>query len=80
MTKPKLIVLARFSYVDPKTEKEFTVDYGWPCKDQQDAELIVKYHGHKTGSYGAQCKIEEIKDEEIKPTQTETTTTQAHQA
>jgi hypothetical protein len=74
------IVIAKFRYRDPKSGKEFTVQKGWPCKDQQDAEHTVKYHGQKTGALDAQCVIEEVSDEEIKQAATKSTAKEAHQA
>ena len=74
------IVIAKFTYRDPKTGKEFTVQRGWPCKDQKDAEYTVKYYGMKTGAFEAQCVMEEVTDEEIKQAATSTTTKEAHQA
>lgn len=74
------IVLAEFTYRDPKTGKEFTVQRGWPCKDQQDAELTIKYYGMKTGALGAECVMEEVSDEESKQGKTSTATAEAHQA
>ena len=74
------IVIAKFTYRDPKTGKEFSVQKGWPCKSQQDAEHTVKYYGMKTGAFEAQCVMEEVSDEEIKQAATSTTTKEAHQA
>lgn len=71
MTK---IVLAKFRYRNPHSGEEFIVPRGWPCKDQSDAELTVKYHGMKTGALSAECKMEEVTNEEIKPSQTSTIT------
>jgi hypothetical protein len=65
MTKQK-IVLCELEYMDPKTGKPFTVQRGWPCKDQADAELTVKYYGMKTGAFNAKVKIEDIEHEENK--------------
>jgi hypothetical protein len=73
-------VIAEFTYRDPKTNKEFAVQRSWPCKDQQDAERIVKYYGMKTGAFNAKCFIEEASNEEIKSSKTETTTKETHQA
>ena len=74
------IVIAKFTYRDPKTNKEFNVEKHWPCKDKEDAEHIVKFYGYKTGAYDAQCVMEEVNNEEIKPSKTETVTEEAHQA
>lgn len=74
------IVIAKFTYRDPKTAKEFTVQKGWPCKDKEDAEHIVKFYGYKTGAYDAQCVMEEVNNEEIKPTSTSIIAEEAHQA
>ena len=74
------IVIAKFTYRDPKTGKEFHVQRSWPCKDQQDAERIVKYYGMKSGAFDAQCVMEEVNNEEIKPSKTETVTEETHQA
>lgn len=60
------IVLAKITYLDPSTGKQFVVNRGWPCRDEHDAELIVRYHGFKTGAIGADCVVEEVDDEEIK--------------
>lgn len=65
MTKQK-IVLCELEYMDPSTGKSFTVQRAWPCKDQTDAENIVKYYGMKTGAYNAKVKIEDIQHEENK--------------
>ena len=78
--KTNLMVLARFHYVNPRTKEEYNVVRGWPCKDQTDAENIVKYYGMKTGSYSAECNLEEFTNEEIKQIKTNTTTKEAHQA
>lgn len=77
MTK---MVIAKFLYRDPKAGKEFIVPRGWPCRDQQDAELTVKYYGMKTGALSAECKIEEVTNEESKQGKTSITTAEAHQA
>lgn len=74
------IVLATFQYCDPRTGRQFTVQEGWPCASNADAEQIVKYWGMKTGALSAQCKLEEYTDEEIQQCKTETTTTEANQA
>jgi hypothetical protein len=74
------IVMANFKYRDPQTGKEFIVPTGWPCKDQQDAELTVKYYGMKTGALSAECKMEEVTNEESKQSATSITTAEAHQA
>ena len=74
------IVIAKFQYRDPKTGKEYSVQRGWPCLDQSDAERTVKYHGMKTGALQAQCVIEEYTDEEIKQATSSPTTEEAHQA
>ncbi len=74
------IVIAKFHYRDPTTGKDYHVQRGWPCKDQQDAEHIVKYYGMKTGAYDAQCVMEEVTDEEIKQAASSTTTKETHQA
>ena len=74
------IVMAKFKYRDPKTGKEFIVPRGWPCRDQRDAELTVKYHGMKTGALSAECKMEEVTNEEIKSSKTEIIAKEAHQA
>lgn len=68
------IVIAKFTHRDPKTGKEFTVQKGWPCKDQKDAEHIVKYYGMKTGALGAECVMEEVNNEEIKQAASSTAT------
>lgn len=68
------IVIAKLTYRDPKTNKEFIVQRGWPCKDQTDAEYIVKYYGMKTGALSAECVMEEVTDEEIKQAKTSTAT------
>lgn len=72
------IVIARFTYTDPKTHQDFTVDRGWPCKDAADAEIIVKYHANKTGAYKIQFNVEEATHEETEQPKTETITTQAY--
>lgn len=77
MTK---IVIAQFLYCDPRTDKEYTVQRGWPCKDEQDANRIVKYYGMKTGAFQAQCVMEEVSDEEIKQIASGPITKEAHQA
>lgn len=64
--KKNLTVIAQFEYWNPKTGKPYYTVRGWPCKSQQDAELTVKYYGHKTGSVEAKCRLEELTDEEIK--------------
>lgn len=74
------IIIAQFEYVDPRTGKPYHVIRHWPCKDQPDAELTVKYYGMKTGSIEAKCAIEEFTDEEIKQAASSTTTAEAHQA
>lgn len=60
------IVMAKFTYRDPKLDKQFSVEKAWPCANEQDAENIVKYHGMKTGAIQANCVIEEYTNEEIK--------------
>ena len=81
MTQNKrLMVIAKFEYWNPKTGEPFYTIRGWPCKSQEDAELTVKYYGHKTGSVEAQCKLEEFTDEEIKQAQTTIATKETHQA
>ena len=77
MTK---MVIAQFRYRDPTSGKEFIVPTGLPCKDQQDAELSVKYYGMKTGALSAECKMEEVTNEESKQGKTSTATAEAHQA
>jgi hypothetical protein len=57
-------VMAKMYYRDPKTNQDFTVIRTWPCKDDTDAEQIVKYYGMKTGAYTAEC-VMEVYDEEI---------------
>lgn len=79
MKKHKVLV-AQFEYVNPRTGEPYHVIRDWPYKDQQDAELIVKYYGMKTGSVEAQCRIEEFTDEEIKQATSSITTEEAHQA
>ncbi len=74
------IIIAQFEYVNPKTGEPYHVIRDWPCRDQQDAELIVKYYGMKTGSVEAQCRIEEFTDEEIKQATSSIITAEAHQA
>ena len=74
------IVMARLKYRDPQSGKEFTVDRGWPCKNQLDAELIVKYYGMKTGALDAECKMEGVANEEIESSKTEIIAKEAHQA
>ena len=74
------IVIAKLTYRDPRTGKEFHVQRTWPCKDQQDAERIVKYYGMKSGAFEAQCVMEEVNNEEIKQSQSSTTTKETHQA
>lgn len=74
------IVIAKFTHRNPKTGKEFTVQKGWPCKDQKDAEHIVKYYGMKTGALEAQCVMEEVSDEEIKQAASSTTAKEKNQA
>lgn len=73
------IVIAKFIHRDPKSGKEFTVQKGWPCKDQTDAGHIVKYYGMKTGALEAHCVMEEVSDEEIKQAASSTTAKEAHQ-
>jgi len=73
-------VIAKFLYRDPTNGEEFTVERGWPCKDQTDAELTVKYHGTKTGALSAECKMEEVTNEESKQSTTSTAAKEAHQA
>lgn len=65
MTKQK-IVLAEFEYYDPTTGKPYFYQTGWPCKDNYDAELTVKYYGMKTGAINAKIKIEDLNNEETK--------------
>jgi hypothetical protein len=60
------IMIAELSYRNPKTGEEYTVQRSWPCKSLEDAELIVKYYGMKSGAYDAKCVMEEMTDEEIK--------------
>ena len=59
-------VIAKFRYRNPQNGEEFTVPCGWPCKDQADAEHTVKYYGMKTGALSAECKMEEVNNEESK--------------
>ncbi len=74
------IVIAKYTYRNPGNGEEFIVQRGWPCKDQSDAEHIVKYYGMKTGALSAQCVMEEVTNEEIKQAASSTTTKEAHQA
>ncbi len=74
------IVMAKFKYRNPKTGKEFIVPRGWPCRNEQDAQLTAKYYGMKTGALSAECVMEEVTNEEIKPSKTSITTAQTHQA
>lgn len=74
------IVIAHLVYHNPNNGEEFTVERIWPCTGPADAELIVNYYGRKTGASNAKIRIEDIADEEIKPTKTSTTTAQAHSA
>ncbi len=73
------IVIAKYTYRNPKTGEEFTVQRGWPCKDQEDAEQTVKYYGQKTGALSAQCVMEEVTNEEIKQAASSTTTKEKNQ-
>ena len=74
------IVIAELSYRNPSNSEEYTVQRGWPCKDEADAELIVKYYGMKTGSYGAKCVMEEVTNEEIKQATSSIITKEKNQA
>jgi|688.fasta_scaffold1747992_2 hypothetical protein len=76
----KQMVIAKLTYKNPKTGELYTVNRGWPCKDEQDAQLTVKYYGMKTGALSADCVMEELNNEEIKPSKTSITTAQTHQA
>ena len=60
------MVVAQFEYRDPDSDKSFFVPQAWPCWDESDAELIVKYYGFKTGAIEAKCNIEDIRYEEVK--------------
>jgi len=60
----ELYVQAKFDYIWPKTKQLYHVVRAWPCRDQDDAQRIVRYYGLKTGSYNAEC-IMEVYDEEI---------------
>jgi hypothetical protein len=81
MTQNKrLTVIAQFEYRNPKTGQPFYTVRGWPCKSQEDAEHTVKYYGHKTGSVEAQCRLEELTDEEVKQITRSIITKEAHQA
>ena len=54
----KLIVIGKFAYrkeLMPKGEE--TITRYWPCKDETDAELIVKNHLQRTGAIGVQCVV-----------------------
>lgn len=73
------IVMANFKYRDPQTGKEFIVPTGWPCKDQSDAELTVRYYGMKTGALSAECKMEEVTNEESKQSATSIAAKESHQ-
>jgi len=73
------IVIAKFTYHDPKTGEEYHVQRGWPCKDQEDAERTVKYYGMKSGAFNAQCIIEDVTDEEIKQATSSTATKEKNQ-
>lgn len=68
------IALVTFKYRNPKTGDTYTVQRGWPCKDQKDAELTIKYYGMKTGALEAHCVIEDITNEEIKQAASSTAT------
>ena len=59
------MVVAQFDYIDPDTGKTFVVAQAWPCWDEADAELTVRYHGFKTGAIEAKCNIEDIRYEEV---------------
>ena len=73
------IALITFKYKNPKTNEFYSVQRGWPCKDEADAELTVRYYGMKTGALEAHCVIEEIDNEEIKQAASSTATKEAHQ-
>ena len=73
------IVIAQLLYHNPKTGEEYTVQRAWPCKDEADAELIVKYYGMKTGAFNAKCVMEEISDEEIEQTTSSIATKEKNQ-
>jgi hypothetical protein len=60
----ELYVMAKLYYHQPNKNTDFTVIRTWPCKDADDAEIIVKYHGYKTGAYNAEC-VMEIYNEEV---------------
>ena len=75
-----LMVFAQFEYYNPKTRQPYHVIRSWPCKSQEDAERTIKYYGMKTGSVEAQCKLEELTDEEIKQIKTSIATKETHQA
>jgi hypothetical protein len=72
MTAKKKTVIAKFEYYDAAKDQPFYAIRSWPCQDQAEAELIVKYYGMKTGSVEAQCNIKEPTDEKDQLTQTET--------
>lgn len=78
--KKNLTVIAQFEYRNPLTGQPFYTVRGWPCKSQEDAEHTVKYYGHKTGSVEAQCRLEELTDEEVKQITRSIITKEAHQA
>lgn len=61
--KKNLMVIAQFEYLHPVTHEPYHVQRSWPCRDQQDAELTVRYYGMKTGSVEARCQLQEIVNE-----------------
>ena len=75
-----LMVFAQFEYRNPKSREPYYTLRAWPCKSREDAERTVKYYGHKTGSVEAQCKLEELTNEEIEQIKTGPITKKAHQA
>ncbi len=53
-----LIVIGKFAYAKELMPKGIdSVTRFWPCKDEADAELIVKYHMSQTGALGVQCVV-----------------------
>lgn len=60
----KDMVVAEFEYC--YQNNKFYVTRAWPCRDKDDADLIVRFYGYKTGAIGANFNIEDIKYEEVK--------------
>lgn len=52
----KLIVVGRFNY-KPELTPVAEITRWWYCRDEADAQIIVRNHMQKTGALGVKCAV-----------------------